>query len=114
MIVYLNCLLDVFMKKLVNTPVGRLRIIAIVEGVSFLVLLGIAMPLKYGWGWDHAVRWTGWAHGLLFMLFCLALVIAMQAARWPLWKAGIVFIAALIPFGPFLIDRRLRDEDARK
>lgn len=99
------------MKKLLHTPVGRLRIIAILEGVSFLVLLGIAMPLKYGWGFDSAVRWTGWAHGVLFIVFCFALVIAMQAAKWPIWKAGVVFIAALLPFGPFVIDRRLRDED---
>jgi len=102
------------MKKLVTTPVGRLRIIAIVEGISFLVLLGIAMPLKYGLGWDYAVRWTGWAHGVLFILFCFALLIAMQTARWPLWKAAVVFIAALVPFGPFVIDHRLRDEDGRK
>lgn len=102
------------MMKLFKTPVGRLRIIAVVEGISFLVLLGIAMPLKYSLGWVHAVRWTGWAHGLLFILFCLALLIAMQAARWPLWKAAVVFIAALVPFGPFVIDHRLRDEAVRK
>ncbi len=87
--------------------------IALIEGVSFLLLLGIAMPLKYGWGYDQAVRWTGWAHGLLFVLFCVALALAMQAAKWPIWKAGIVFVAALLPFGPFLIDHRLRDDSPR-
>ncbi|MFY8215549.1 MAG: DUF3817 domain-containing protein [Chthoniobacterales bacterium] len=101
------------MKNFLHCPVGRLRMIALIEGVSFLLLLGIAMPLKYGWGYDQAVRWTGWAHGLLFVLFCVALALAMQAAKWPIWKAGIVFVAALLPFGPFLIDHRLRDDSPR-
>ena len=70
------------------------------------------MPLKYLGGIESAVRWTGWVHGVLFILFCLALLFAMRAARWSWVKAGVVFVAALLPFGPFLIDRRLRDEDS--
>ncbi|MET0410917.1 MAG: DUF3817 domain-containing protein [Polyangiaceae bacterium] len=88
--------------------IHHLRRIGIIEGVSFLVLLGVAMPLKYLAGMPMAVKVVGWAHGLLFMVFLLALWRARQSARWPLSSVAIVFLAALLPFGPFLIDRRLR------
>ena len=93
------------------TPIGRLRLAGIVEGISYLVLLGVAMPLKYFAGMPLAVRWTGWAHGVLFVLFCLALLGAMRARRWSLARAAWVFVAALVPFGTFAIDGRLRRED---
>jgi integral membrane protein len=91
-------------------PIGRLRAVGMMEGVSFLVLLGVAMPLKYVWGYPLAVKWVGWAHGVLFVLFCLALLGAMRHARWPVTRGMQLFIAALVPFGPFLVDRGLRAE----
>lgn len=96
---------------MLKTHIGRLRFIAILEAISFLLLLGVAMPLKYAGGIESAVKWTGWVHGILFVIFCLALLLAMRSARWPILKAGLVFIAALLPFGPFIIDRRLKEED---
>lgn len=96
-----------------QTPIARLRLIALLEGTSFLVLLGVAMPLKYLGGIDTAVKLVGWVHGLLFILFCSALLVAARAAQWKPSRAGTVFAAALIPFGPFLIDSRLRREDER-
>lgn len=96
---------------MVRTSVSRLRIIGLIEGVSFLVLLGVAMPLKYFAGLPQAVTVVGWAHGLLFIAFCVALTQAHQEARWTLWRTGSVLIAALLPFGPFVIDRGLRKED---
>lgn len=99
------------MKNLLNTPVGRLRLIACVEGISFLILLGIAMPLKYAAGIEEAVKVTGWAHGLLFILFCFALLFAMRAARWTLFFAGITFVSALLPFGTFVMDSHLKKRD---
>jgi integral membrane protein len=93
------------------SAIQRLRIIGIIEGISFLVLLGIAMPLKYFAGMASAVTAAGWMHGLLFMGFCVALAQAREEAKWgPAWSA-IVLIAALLPFGPFLIDKRLRHEN---
>jgi integral membrane protein len=94
-----------------RTSIGRLRIIGIIEGISFLLLLGVAMPLKYFAGLPQAVTAAGWLHGLLFITFCLALTQAHQEAKWTLWRTGGVLTAALLPFGPFVIDKRLRTEE---
>ena len=96
---------------MLKTPIGRLRAIGILEAISFLVLLGIAMPLKYFAGLPQAVKVAGWTHGVLFMLFCGFLLDARQQANWSFRQAGAVLVAALLPFGPFVIDRRLRKED---
>jgi integral membrane protein len=96
---------------MLKTPIGRLRLIAILEAISFLVLLGIAMPLKYWAGIENAVKYVGWAHGVLFLLFCAALLYAMQTTTLRFWKAALVFVAALLPFGPFFVDHKLKDEE---
>lgn len=93
------------------TPIRRLRVVGLVEGVSFLLLVGIAMPLKYAFDMPMAVKVFGWAHGVLFMAFCVVLYLAMNAHDWPVTKGARYFIAALIPFGPFLVDRELKEED---
>jgi integral membrane protein len=90
-----------------RNPVRLLRILAIIESISFLVLLGIAMPLKYFADMPSAVKFVGWAHGVLFVAFCVSLAQATIVARWPAARALIVFVAALVPFGPFVIDRRM-------
>jgi integral membrane protein len=97
---------------MVRTSVSRLRIIGLIEAISFLILLGVAMPLKYFAGLPQAVSVVGWIHGLLFMAFCVVLTQAHQEAKWTIWRTGGVLIAALLPFGPFVIDKRLREEDA--
>ena len=95
---------------MLRTPVGRLRAVGIIEGVSFLVLLGIAMPLKYFAGLPEAVRIVGWVHGILFIGFFVALIVARDARQWSLRWTALVLLAALLPFGPFVIDGRLRKE----
>jgi len=91
-----------------KNPIPLLRIVALVEGVSFLILLGVAMPLKYFAGLPLAVKLAGWTHGVLFMAFGLLLLQTMVVARWPMLRSAAVFVAALLPFGPFVMDRRLR------
>lgn len=88
-------------------PVGRVRAIGKIEGVSFLLLMGVAMPLKYLAGMPLAVTWVGWAHGVLFVAFVLVLLQAWAGGALSLGKSALAFVAALLPFGPFLIDRRL-------
>ncbi len=87
--------------------IRQFRIIGTLEGLSFLLLLGVAMPLKYLAGIPEPVKMLGWAHGLLFILY-LAYV---AAAKWKLqWTFGQVFLAAaasVVPFGPFVVDRKL-------
>lgn len=90
-----------------SSAIDQLRTIGKVEAVSFLVLLGIAMPLKYLAGVPLAVKLVGWAHGVLFVLFVAALVRAKLVGRLPFGQALLVFVAALLPFGPFVIDERL-------
>ena len=96
---------------MVRTPGGRLRMIGLVEGSPFLVLLGIAMPLKHFAEMPEAVRIVGWVHGILFIGFLVALMLARDAMRWSFRWTGLVLLAALLPFGPFVIDSRLRKED---
>lgn len=96
---------------MLDTPIGRLRVIGIAEGISYLILLGIAMPLKYLAGVPLAVKLVGWLHGLLFILFCAALAHAMRKVGWPVGRALVVLVAALVPFGTLAIDGRLRRED---
>jgi integral membrane protein len=97
---------------MVNTPIGQLRMLGMLEGVSFLMLLFVAMPLKYAWGYPLAVRIVGLIHGLLFMGLCAALVNVKQVVGWDIRRTGLIFLAALMPFGPFVVDGSLRREDA--
>ena len=66
-----------------------------VEGVSFLLLLGVAMPLKYMAGMPMAVKVVGWIHGVLFVAFCYALMRAKMAHDWGVKETAIPFIASL-------------------
>lgn len=95
-----------------KNPIPFLRRIGLIEAISFLVLVGIAMPLKYLAGQPLAVKVFGWAHGVLFIIFAFALLRTLLVARWPIMRCAAVFIAALLPFGPFVIDRRMRKWEA--
>lgn len=89
-------------------PVSFLRRVTLLEAISFLILLFIAMPLKYFYGMPEAVKIVGMTHGVLFVLFCLALYRVMMHTSWPFSRAALLFIASVIPFAPFFIDRRMR------
>ena len=87
-----------------------LRLLGNIEGISYLLLLGVAMPMKYYFEMPMAVKITGMAHGFLFVAYCLVLALSMKNFNWTL-KFGIyLFIATLIPFGTFVTDRKLRDK----
>src|SRR4051794_20850140 len=92
-----------------KNPIPFLRTITRLEGTSFLILLLVAMPLKYWAGMPAAVKWVGWAHGILFVTFACSLWHTMRVARWPVGRAAGVMVAALLPFGPFVWDRRMRE-----
>ncbi len=85
-----------------------LRLLALTEGISFLLLLLIAMPLKHLAGIDIAVKLAGWTHGILFLTVCFLVLAVVMLAGWTLRQAALVIGAALIPCGPFLIDGYMR------
>jgi integral membrane protein len=96
---------------MLSTPLARLRTIGFLEGISFLVLIGIAMPLKYAAGRPEAVSVVGAVHGALFVLYVLAVAHVMFVRRWSIERALVAVIAAVVPFGPFVFDRSLRREE---
>jgi integral membrane protein len=97
--------------SLLQSTVGRLRVAGFLEGMSFLVLLGIAMPLKYLAGRPEAVRVVGMAHGVLFILYVVLVLLAHRDRRWRLRTTGWLLVAAFLPCGPFVADARLLREN---
>lgn len=81
------------------------------EGVSFLVLLLVAMPLKYVWHWPLAVKYTGWAHGVLFIALGALAFAALLRGLIPFKTAVLLGLASLVPAGTFFMDRLLRTHE---
>lgn len=89
-----------------NSFIRAFRMIGTLEGISFLLLLGIAMPLKYMAGIPEPVKIVGWAHGVLFVLYVAAVVQAKFTLNWSIKQVFFALLASVIPFGPFIIDRQ--------
>lgn len=85
-----------------------LRLTGITEGISFLVLLLIAMPLKYYFGWPIAVKIVGWLHGILFIAYIAAVFLAIKAMQWNWFSVLVALAASLIPVGTFVLDSSLK------
>ncbi|WP_234734421.1 DUF3817 domain-containing protein [Tellurirhabdus bombi] len=94
-----------------KSSLASFRSVALLEGISFLVLLGIAMPLKYFAGIPQVVKVVGWAHGVLFVAYILTLVSVTIERRWSFGRVVVAFIASLIPFGTFWLDAKLKREE---
>lgn len=96
------------MKHLLHTNIGRLRIIGFLEGLSLLILLFIAVPLKYVFCEPFLTRTMGTIHGTLFLLFIFNTISVGVEQNWKFkettWK---VLLACVIPFGTFYIDSRI-------
>jgi integral membrane protein len=89
---------------------NHFRIISLIEGLSFLVLLFVAMPLKYHWGHPEAVSMVGMTHGLLFIAY---VVLAAMVGPRQGWSDRFVFgviLAGMLPFGCFFLEQRLKKE----
>jgi integral membrane protein len=85
--------------------VRALRYVSIGEAASFLVLLLIAMPLKYGADTPQGVSLMGPIHGVLFLAYVALVVIAREAMGWDLKRTVLALIAAVLPVAPFLVER---------
>jgi integral membrane protein len=95
---------------MLKTSVGRLRLSGMIEGLSFLVLTMAAMPMKYIYGDPSWVKVVGQAHGLLWIVFVFTLIDAKSDKGWTIKQALIPFIASMLPFGPFLVDRKIKED----
>jgi integral membrane protein len=94
------------MQKFFTTQIGRLRLLGFLEGMSLLILIGIAMPLKYIYHEPGMVKVMGSVHGLLFLLFVINTLSVGVEYKWKFttttWK---VLLACIIPFGTFYVDK---------
>jgi integral membrane protein len=88
--------------------IKTLRFIGIAEGISFLVLLLVAMPLKYFAGLPLAVKVVGWAHGVLFVLYIGLVLAAIRPMKWRVIDVLIAWAASFIPAGTFFLDKSFR------
>ncbi|MEO1050762.1 MAG: DUF3817 domain-containing protein [Bacteroidota bacterium] len=89
-----------------KTPIDRLRLLAILEGISYL-LLGITMPLKYMWDITTPNYVVGMAHGWLFILYIFFSFQCIIKYQWNMTRAFFVLAASLIPFGTFVLDHKI-------
>ena len=95
-----------------NSSIRNLRVIGILEGISYLVLLCIAMPMKYYLDMPQVVKIVGWCHGVLFMLYIPAVFLAYKAMRWSFFSLLVALGASLVPLGTFLLDKSLKRREA--
>jgi integral membrane protein len=89
------------------TTLRWLRLIGCIEGISTLTLFGIAMPLKYAAGLPLAVTVVGSLHGGLFLLYLATILVVMALYRWSILRGIALAVAAVVPFGPFVMDRKI-------
>ena len=87
------------------------RLITLLEGLSYILLLFIAVPLKYVAGDDFLVKILGMPHGILFMLYLALAFYLKDSYKWKWQQTAIVFLASIVPFGTFYVDRKyLKDK----
>ena len=82
------------------------RIVAFLEGVSYILLLFIAVPIKYWGGDDQWVKLLGMPHGLLFVAYILMAFLIKEDENWNRSELFIVLVCSILPFGTFYIDRK--------
>jgi integral membrane protein len=82
------------------------RVISFLEGVSYLLLLFIASPIKYFQGDTSYVKILGMPHGILFMLYIVLAIVLQKQMKWNLKTLGIVMVASILPFGTFYVDKK--------
>jgi integral membrane protein len=89
-----------------------LRLVSLAEGISFLVLLYAAIYRKRILGDENAIAVPGMIHGVLFVIFCFCLLQVWIERRWSIKKVALAFICSLLPFAPFYLERKLKQEDS--
>ncbi len=95
------------LKSFFTSPKTRLRVIGLLEGISYLVLLFIGVPLKRFGGNPDVVEVVGPIHGLLFVLYVLTVIQAKTEFRWPIGRTLLALAASVIPGGTFWADQAI-------
>lgn len=93
--------------ELLYSHLGRLRIIGFLEGISFILLVGVAMPLKYIGGYQNATWDIGMIHGILFITYIVAVIPVKFSLNWNLKTTFLVLLASLLPFGTFVAEYKI-------
>lgn len=83
---------------------------AIIEGISYLILLFIAMPIKYIFDIPEPVKYFGWIHGVLFLFYMVILIMTTFKYRWSIVRVIIYIVGSVLPFVPFILDKKLKEE----
>ena len=89
-----------------NITLKTFRVISLLEALSFVILLLVAMPIKYILGNPELVRIVGMAHGILFVLYILGAFVFKNKLNWSNQILGVVILCSIIPLGPFYVDRK--------
>jgi len=97
---------------MLNTNIGRLRMLAYLEGISFLLLLGVGMPLKYIYEMPKPNLYIGMIHGILFLAYCAWVIIVKTEHKWSISKTFWALIAAFLPCGTFVADKKIFQKTA--
>jgi integral membrane protein len=86
------------------------RVVSFLEGTSYLLLLFIAVPIKYWMNDPQYVKLLGMPHGLLFVAYLVLAFLLKPEMKWNTKTFGIVLLASILPFGTFYVDKKyLRD-----
>lgn len=86
--------------------INSFKVISTLEALSFLILLGIAMPLKYIWQLPEMVQIVGMAHGILFILYVIGSYFLYEQLNWERKTLFLVLICSVLPFGPFYAEKK--------
>jgi integral membrane protein len=93
------------------SKIGLLRLVGKLEGVSYILLLGLAMPLKYWLDMPGLMYPIGMAHGVMFVLFIFAVFLVWREHKWDLYTVFVSLLVSLIPFGTFWADKHIWAKD---
>lgn len=94
-------------KELFTTNVGRFKLVADLEGISFLILLFIGVPMKRIWMEPWVVEHFGLPHGLLFILYLLGIFQNKEELGWDGKKSALAAFLSVVPFGTFYVTRKM-------
>ena len=88
----------------------QFRVVALLEGVSFILLLGVGVPLKHLFGIPQGSRILGTTHGMLTLWYLVTLMRTASECGWPAKRWGLALLASFVPFGAFFFDASIRRE----